>query len=161
PSDIFDRVLKDTAYVESLGDPNSLEVIGRRDNLEELRTSIIALEEARQGLTLTDYLENVSLVSVTDDLDAEDDAVNMMTLHAAKGLEYKVVFLAGLEEGLFPNHRAAMDRGDYEEERRLFYVGITRAREYLVLTRAAERMYYGERRFNDESRFLQELPKEI
>ncbi len=161
PSEIFDKIMTDTAYVENLGDPKSLEVIGRTDNLEELRTSILALEETRPGLTLTDYLENVSLVSVTDDLDPDDDAVSLMTLHAAKGLEYKVVFMVGLEEGLFPSHRSAMERGDYEEERRLFYVGITRAREYLILTRAAERMYYGERRYNDESRFIHELPEDI
>lgn len=161
PSDLLDRILKDTAYVESLGDPHSIEVMGRRDNLEELRTSIITMEGNRPDITLTDYLEDVSLVSVTDDLDPNEAAVSLMTLHAAKGLEYKVVFMVGVEESLFPNHRAAIERGNYEEERRLFYVGITRAREFLVLSRAAERMYYGERRYNDESRFFHELPADI
>lgn len=161
PSALLDRILEDTGYVASLGDPHSIEVIGRRDNIEELRTSIITMETNRQNLSLTEYLENVSLVSVTDDIDPSEAAVSLMTLHAAKGLEYKVVFMVGVEESLFPNHRAAIERGNYEEERRLFYVGITRSRETLVLTRAAQRMYYGETRFNDESRFFHELPEDI
>ena len=161
PSDLLEKLLEDTGYVISLGDPNSLDVISRRENLDELLNSIISFEKNNRTANLTDYLENVSLVSVTDDLDATDDSISLMTLHAAKGLEYKVVFMVGLEESLFPNHRAASSKGDYEEERRLFYVGITRAREFLVLSRAAERMYYGEFRANDESRFIHELPQEI
>ncbi len=161
PSALLDKILEDTAYITNLGDPHSIEVMARRNNIEELRTSIITMEANRQNLTLTEYLENVSLVSVTDDLDPNEAAVSLMTLHAAKGLEYKVVFMVGVEESLFPNHRAAIERGNYEEERRLFYVGITRSREYLVLSRAAQRMYYGETRFNDESRFFHELPPDI
>ncbi len=161
PSDVLEKIMKDTAYVESLGDPHNIEVMGRIDNLEELRTSIITMEGNRPDITLTDYLEDVSLVSVTDDLDPNEAAVSLMTLHAAKGLEYKIVFMVGVEESLFPNHRAAIERGNYEEERRLFYVGITRAKEILVLSRATERMYYGERRYNDESRFFHELPPDI
>jgi len=161
PSELLERILRDTSYIESLGDPNSLEVIGRKENLEELASSILTMEKSRETLTLTDYLENVSLVSVTDDLDPNEAAVSLMTLHAAKGLEYKVVFMVGVEESLFPNHRAAVDRGNYEEERRLFYVGITRARQFLIISRAANRMYYGELRTNDESRFMHEMPAEI
>jgi len=161
PSEILDRILEDTLYIESLGDPHSLDVIARTDNIEELRTSMITMETNRPEMQLTDYLENVSLFSGTDDLDASDDSVSLMTLHAAKGLEYKVVFMGGVEETLFPNHRSAMERGNFEEERRLFYVGITRAREILVLSRAAQRMYYSELKFNDESRFFHELPEDI
>lgn len=161
PSEILDRILEDTAYIQSLGDPHSLDVISRKDNIEELRTSMIQQEQTNPDLTLSAYLENVSLVSVTDELDPNDDAVSLMTLHAAKGLEYKVVFMAGVEESIFPNHRSAMERGNYEEERRLFYVGITRAREVLVLSRAAQRLYFSEMRYNNESRFIHELPEEV
>lgn len=161
PSEILDCILEDTAYVASLGDPHSLEVISRKDNIDELRTSMIQQEEAKQDLTLSAYLENVSLVSVTDELDPNDDAVSLMTLHAAKGLEYKVVFMGGVEESIFPNHRSAMERGNYEEERRLFYVGITRAREILVLSRATQRYYFSEMRYNNESRFIHELSEEV
>lgn len=161
PSELLERILKDTDYVAALGDPGNLEVISRKDNLEELVSSIISMENNQPKLTLTEYLENVSLVSVTDDLDADDDAVSLMTIHAAKGLEYKAVMMVGVEDGLFPSHRSAMEKGNYEEERRLFYVGITRAREFLVITRAATRMYYGEFRTYDASRFIQELPEEI
>lgn len=161
PSEMLNRILDETDYIASLGDPNNLEVISRRDNIDELRTSILTMERNRENMTLSEYLENVSLVSVTDDLDAAEDAVSLMTLHAAKGLEYKAVFLAGVEESIFPNHRAAMDRGNYEEERRLFYVGITRAREILTLSRAAQRMQFSEMRYNDESRFFHELPEEL
>lgn len=161
PSEVLERILTETEYIASLGDPQSLEVIGRVDNIEELKTSIVQMETVRPDLTLSEYLENVSLVSVTDELDPNEEAVSLMTLHAAKGLEYKAVFMGGVEESLFPSHRSAMERGNYEEERRLFYVGITRARQFLVLSRAAQRMYYSELRYNDESRFFHELPSDI
>src|SRR5690606_38322078 len=87
PSEVLDRILNETDYIASLGDPQSLEVISRRDNIEELKTSIITMETNRPDLSLSEYLENVALVSVTDDLDPDEEAISLMTLHAAKGLE--------------------------------------------------------------------------
>ncbi len=161
PSETLQRILDDTDYITHLGDSNLPEVIARKENISELQTSIIEMERNQQDLSLNAYLENVTLVSVTDDLDPDDDAVSLMTLHAAKGLEYKAVFMTGVEETIFPNTRAAMDRGNFEEERRLFYVGITRAREVLILSRAAERNYFGDKRYNGESSFFHELPPEL
>lgn len=160
-SEVFKKILEESNYIPALGDPKSLENQGRIDNLEELLSAIVLFEKEKPLGTLSDYLENVSLFSVTDNLNPDEAAVSMMTLHAAKGLEYKVVFIVGMEHGLFPSMRSVTDRGDYEEERRLFYVGITRAREVLVLTRAQSRVWYGEVRNNPPSGFLTELPREL
>lgn len=161
PSEVYQRVLEETNYIAALGDPKSLENQSRIDNLEELLSSILLFEKENALAGLNGYLENVSLVSVTDDLDPDAPAISLMTLHAAKGLEYKIVFLVGMEDGIFPSTRSVMDRGDYEEERRLFYVGITRAREVLVMSRAQSRIWYGEVRYNQASGFLRELPSEL
>ena len=161
PSKIYQSILEDTGYRESLGDPNSLEVIGRLENIDELLSAIKIFEKENRNGMLTDYLEKVSLVSVTDDLSEDQAAVSLMTLHAAKGLEYKVVFLVGLEDGIFPSMRSVTERGDFEEERRLFYVGITRARKILIVSFAAQRMWYGELRYQQPSGFLRELPKNL
>ncbi len=160
-SDVFKKVLEETNYIAALGDPKSLENQSRIDNLEELLSAIVLFEKEKPLGVLTDYLENVSLAAATDDLDPNAPAVSLMTLHAAKGLEYKAVFMVGLEDGIFPSLRAVTDRGDYEEERRLFYVGITRARELLMLSRAQSRVWYGEVRYNQPSGFLRELPTDI
>lgn len=160
-SEVFKKVLEETGYIEALGDPKSIENQSRIDNLEELLSAIVLYEKENPLGGLDGYLENVSLVSATDELDPNEPAISLMTLHAAKGLEYKVVFLVGMEDGIFPSMRAVMDRGDYEEERRLFYVGITRAREILVLSRAQSRVWYGDIKYNQPSGFLRELPPEI
>lgn len=161
PSEIYKKVLEETRYIESLGDPAALEVISRTENLEELLSAIVLFEKEKPTATLQDYLENVSLVNATDDLRPDEEAVSLMTLHAAKGLEYKAVFMVGMEDSIFPSLRAVMDRGDYEEERRLFYVGITRAREILTLSRSESRVWYGEVKYNPPSGFLRELPEEL
>lgn len=160
-SDLLKRILQETEYVENLGDQESLEVRARRENLEELVNAVVLFERENPLSVLQDYLENVSLMSATDNLNAGEQAASLMTLHAAKGLEYKVVFIVGMEDTIFPNARAVMEDRDIEEERRLFYVGVTRAREILVITRSDSRVLYGNVRYNLPSAFLAELPVEI
>jgi DNA helicase-2/ATP-dependent DNA helicase PcrA len=110
---------------------------------------------------LADFLEQVSLVSEQDEYDEEDSAVTLMTLHNAKGLEFDVVFMVGMEDGVFPHYRSMGDAGELEEERRLAYVGITRARRRLYLTHAWSRSLFGGSNFNPPSRFLGEIPSEL
>ena len=115
------------------------------------------MSSAKEFAQVDEFLEQVSLVADADDL-SDDDKVIMMTMHAAKGLEYPVVFIVGVEEGLFPHSRALVDANELEEERRLAYVGITRAQERLFLTHAWSRQQFGTTQYNPPSRFLEEIP---
>jgi len=157
--DILDNVLKATEYL-SLFDEKDEEDEQRLENIKELRS--VAIEFPNLG----QFLENVSLVEqeyMPDhirDENGKKDAVNMMTLHAAKGLEFKVVFMVGMEEGLFPHSRSMMDKNELEEERRLCYVGMTRAKEKLFLTYSRKRLFFGQKTTNIVSRFILELPEE-
>ncbi len=158
---ILDNVLKKTEYL-SLYDEKDEEDRERLENIKELRS--VALEFPN----LIQFLENVSLVEQEYMPDhpgkqnkGKKDAVNLMTLHAAKGLEFPVVFMVGMEEGLFPHSRALMDKNELEEERRLCYVGITRAKQKLFLSYAKKRMFFGQRTNNMISRFIFELPEEL
>jgi DNA helicase-2/ATP-dependent DNA helicase PcrA len=160
PSRVLRRILDDTGYRESLGDEASLEARSRLENIEQLEASLVSFEMEREGAKLPDWLESVALASAQDDL-KDGDAVSLMSLHAAKGLEYPVVFMAGMEDPIFPNQRAVRERGNDEEERRLFYVGITRAMRMLVLSRAETRVAYGELRFHQPSPFLRDVPSEL
>src|SRR5690606_3473291 len=128
----------------------------RLDNLEELINSIRRWEDDNASGNLNDFLEMISLTSVTDEIDEADDHVNLMTLHAAKGLEFRAAFIIGMNDELFPSLRAVSERGDFEEERRLFYVGITRAREILTMSFCQSRYMYGEPRMMRVSGFLTE-----
>jgi len=155
--DLLDDVLKATEYL-SLFDEKDEEDIQRLENIKELRSVAIEFPNIDQ------FLENVSLVEqeympdhVMDE-NGKKDAVNMMTLHAAKGLEFKVVFMVGMEEGLFPHSRSMMDKNELEEERRLCYVGMTRARNKLFLTYSRKRLFFGQKTTNIVSRFILELP---
>ena len=130
----------------------------RLQNLKELQSAATDFEE-REGLGLREFLDRTFLLADTDSI-RDDTPVLLMTLHAAKGLEFDTVFLVGMEEGLIPHLRAVLDPGQMEEERRLCYVGMTRARNRLILTRARERSYYGDRRATLPSRFLSEIPEE-
>jgi DNA helicase-2/ATP-dependent DNA helicase PcrA len=156
--EILDTVLKSTDYL-SLFDEKDEEDLQRLENIKELRSVAIEFPELNQ------FLENVSLVEqeyMPDHVKNEKgkkDAVNMMTLHAAKGLEFKVVFMVGMEEGLFPHSRSMMDKNQLEEERRLCYVGMTRAREKLFLTYSRKRLFFGQKTTNIVSRFILELPE--
>ena len=139
----------------------------RIENIEELKSKLASYEEsceeAGEQPTLSGFLEEVALVADIDNLDEESDYVVLMTLHSAKGLEFSYVFLAGMEDGLFPSYMTitADDPMELEEERRLCYVGITRAMKELTLTSAQQRMVRGETQYNRVSRFVREIPREL
>lgn len=154
PGDLIQEVLERSGYLDELQSEHSIEATGRLDNLAELVGS------ARGFTRLDEFLEQVALVADTDE-HGEDDRVVLMTLHAAKGLEFPLVVVIGLEEGVFPHQRALTDPHELEEERRLAYVGITRAREQLVLTSAWSRQLFGTTQYNPPSRFLDEIPAEL
>jgi DNA helicase-2/ATP-dependent DNA helicase PcrA len=158
PGALVDAVVEKTGYEALIDEEPSPLREDRLQNLKELRTAASDFEE-REGLGLREFLDRTFLLADADSI-RDDAPVLLMTLHAAKGLEFDTVFLVGMEEGLFPHLRAAQDPGQMEEERRLCYVGMTRARDRLVLTRARERSLFGDRRVTVPSRFLSEIPFE-
>ncbi|MFM8382076.1 MAG: DNA helicase PcrA [Actinomycetota bacterium] len=151
---VLERILRRSGYLAEFEEDDSIEAAGRLENLGELMSS------AKEFARLDEFLEQVSLVADTDELSDEDKVV-LMTLHAAKGLEFPVVVIVGVEEGLFPHVRAFTDADELEEERRLAYVGITRAREQLYLTHAWSRSQFGTTQYNPPSRFLDEIPDQL
>jgi DNA helicase-2/ATP-dependent DNA helicase PcrA len=157
-SALTQMILEATGYLRELREENTVESKGRLENLDEFLSMTMAFEKESDDKSLAAFLETVALVADVDAYDSNGDAVVLMTLHSAKGLEFPVVFMVGMEEGIFPHSRAAMDSGELEEERRLCYVGITRAKEHLYLTHAARRMIYGGLQAGIPSRFLQEVP---
>ena len=164
-SDIYDNLLVKTGYMKALEDENTLEAEGRIENLLDFKSFIYDFEEekdnAGEKATLEEFLERVATDSDTDKYDDKAGKVTLMTMHSAKGLEFPVVFMPGMEDGLFPGHRA-LDREDgIEEERRLCYVGMTRAKEKLFLTSASYRVLYGQGDYTRESTFLRELDKSL
>ncbi|SNR57706.1 DNA helicase PcrA [Blastococcus mobilis] len=161
PAALLESILDRTGYLAELQASTDPQDEGRVDNLNELISVAAEFEAASPGGTVTDFLEQVSLVADADQIPVTgDDAgvVTMMTLHTAKGLEFPVVFLTGLEDGVFPHLRALGDPRELEEERRLAYVGITRAQKRLFLSRATVRTSWGQPSYNPPSRFLDELP---
>lgn len=155
------RVLNDSGYIAMLETENTVEAGTRLENIQEFMNVVREyMTDAETDGTLGGFLESVTLVSDIDDYDQTQDCVVMMTIHSAKGLEFPVVFLAGLEEGLFPGNRSAENEEDIEEERRLCYVAITRAKEQLYITRAASRFRYGKVTPALPSRFFNEIPAE-
>ena len=154
PAEIIHQVLERSGYISELRDERSIEAEGRLENLAELIGSAEAYE------TCDEFLEQVSLVSPTDDLDDQSE-VTLMTLHTAKGLEFPQVFIVGMEDGIFPSFMSLGDPDQLEEERRLAYVGITRAEEQLHLSLAQSRWIYGQQQYNTPSRFLREIPDEL
>lgn len=158
---VMDAVIKRSGYLKMLKDDNSVEAQSRIENLEALLNSATEFTYSPDnGGTLGEYIEKISLMSDIDEYDENRDDVTLMTVHSAKGLEFPVVFLAGMEEDLFPSSRSLEEDDDVEEERRLCYVAITRAKEKLYMTRTMSRMKFGLRVPCDESRFLREIPKE-
>jgi DNA helicase-2/ATP-dependent DNA helicase PcrA len=157
--ELLERVLERSGYLESLEAERTIEAQGRIENLMEL----VGVAREYQGTTeqpsLSEFLQQISLYSDQDELDREQSLVTLMTIHNAKGLEFRCVFLIGMEEGVFPHARSIEEQG-LEEERRLAYVGLTRAKERLVLTHAATRSLWGSRGYNLPSRFLDELPQD-
>ena len=154
--ELFDLILKKTGYKEFMEDGTEIGE-GRWENVLELRQ--LAFEYEERGLT--DFLENVALVSDQDTLPDAPEAPTLLTLHAAKGLEFSTVYIIGLDEGLLPHSRSFEDPEEMAEERRLFYVGITRAKNYLVLVRAGQRSSFGRYEYTQESRFLEDIPEEL
>jgi DNA helicase II / ATP-dependent DNA helicase PcrA len=160
-AELAEAVLDRTGYVEALESSSDLQDAGRVENLEELVSVAREFDGSREEGTLADFLEQVSLVADADEIPEGDDhggLVTLMTLHTAKGLEFPVVFLTGLEEEVFPHQRSLTNAKELEEERRLAYVGITRAMERLYLTRAVARNWWGRPAFHKQSRFLAEIP---
>ena len=156
--ELLDTVLSATSYLD-LYDENDPEDLARLENIKELRSVALSFPD------LTEFLENIALVEQEYTSGSKEkngkNAITLMTLHAAKGLEFPIVFMIGMEEGLFPHSRALMDKAELEEERRLCYVGMTRAKNRLFLTHAKRRLFFGQRTMNTLSRFLLELPEHV
>ena len=158
--DLIERVLDESGYKNELETDKKPEAKDRLENLKEFVGMAKEFMKSEEQPTLENFLAQISLVSDIDNADMEDDRVTLMTLHAAKGLEFPIVFMAGMEEGVFPHSRTLMDVSQLEEERRTCYVGITRAERKLYLTYARTRMLYGRTNANPPSRFLKEIPEE-
>ena len=161
-SDLLGKLLDRSGYLQDLRDQQTEEAEGRLDNLMELVSAARDYEIREQDASLNGFVDRLSLLSETDEGQGSEEAgVWLMTLHAAKGLEFPVVFIVGLEEGVFPHMRARDDDEELEEERRLCYVGMTRAQTRLVLTSARRRRVFGEYQDSEPSRFLDEIPSEL
>jgi DNA helicase-2/ATP-dependent DNA helicase PcrA len=160
-SDIIQGVLEDCGYIAALKAEGTEEADDRIGNVQELYNAVLQFEDDNDDPSLLAFLANASLASDLDNMDEGNNLVSLMTLHSSKGLEFPVVFLVGVEQGLFPNHRSLEDPAAIEEERRLCYVGITRAKERLFISHARERRLYGNREPASPSLFLGELPAEL
>jgi len=160
-SDIYDGLLVKTGYLKALENQDTVEADGRIENLLEFKSVIYDYEQEELSLSLADFMERIALLSDVDNRDETENAVVLMTMHSAKGLEFPFVFLPGMEDGLFPGWRAFEEENGLEEERRLCYVGMTRAKERLCLTGAERRTLYGKTDFTRESQFLRDLDKKL
>ena len=160
-SDLIKETLNKTGYTKALQNENTIEAENRMQNLDEFLTVAIEFEEEEAENGLREFLEGITLSSDIDDLDEDADYVTLMTLHSAKGLEFPVVFLVGMEEGIFPGYKSISEPKELEEERRLCYVGITRAKEHLFLTCSKQRTIFGSTSYNQVSRFLKEIPEDL
>ena len=160
-SELLKEVLNKSGYTRALELENTVEAETRMQNLEEFLTVAIEFEEESADNTLPEFLESITLSSDVDEMQDEDNTVTLMTLHSAKGLEFPVVFLVGMEEGIFPGYKSIGEPKELEEERRLFYVGITRAKQFLYLTCAKHRTIFGSTSYNAVSRFIKEIPDNL
>lgn len=159
--DFYEELLIRTGYVKMLEEKDELENRTRLENVRELKSSIVNYVENTDTPTLSGFLEEIALYTDIEQYDQDADAVVMMTMHSAKGLEFPNVYVIGMEEGLFPGMRSIGDPEEMEEERRLCYVAITRAKKHLTLTCAKQRMLYGRTSVNRHSRFIEEIPPEL
>ena len=157
----LEKVLDQSGYTHALEAKNDMESRGRLENIGELKTTVLKYMEETEEPSLSGFLEEIALYTDLDNLSEDDDKVVLMTLHSAKGLEFPYVFITGMEEGLFPGQQAIFEPKELEEERRLAYVGITRAKKELTLTGAAQRMLFGHTTRNRPSRFIGEIPTEL
>lgn len=160
-SDLIKKVIEDTGYMAELESEDTVENQTRIENLMEFVSVAVEFEKESEATTLGEFLESISLVSDIDETDENEDSVTLMTLHSAKGLEFPVVFIPGLEEGIFPSYRSMDEDPEVEEERRLCYVGITRAREELYISASSTRTLFGNTSYNKPSRFLKEIPEDL
>ena len=160
-SELITKTLHDTGYTRALEIENTVESETRIQNLEEFLTVAIEFEEEEADNTLAEFLEGITLSSDIDGVEETEDSVTLMTLHSAKGLEFPVVFLVGMEEGIFPGYKSIGEEKEIEEERRLCYVGITRAKDHLFMTCAKQRTIFGSTSCNGVSRFLREIPESM
>src|SRR5690242_20256691 len=163
-TELVEEILDKSGYREMLKAEKSLEAQSRLENLEELLSVTKNFENSSEDKTLVAFLTDLALVADIDSLDDDGekaDTITLMTLHSAKGLEFPVVFLIGLEEGVFPHSRSLMDEAEMEEERRLAYVGITRAEQSLFITNAQMRTLFGRTNMNPASRFIAEIPQDL
>ncbi|MBC2856530.1 MAG: UvrD-helicase domain-containing protein [Cetobacterium sp.] len=161
-SELFDKLISSVGYFTYLNSNYGAEAEGRIENVEELKNSIVELEKVVEFLSLREYLENISLVSATDELEEGREYVKLMTIHNSKGLEFPVVFLVGAEDEVFPGTtKVLFNKEELEEERRLCYVAITRAEEKLYITYANSRYLYGDMSFRTKSRFIDEVPSNL
>jgi DNA helicase II / ATP-dependent DNA helicase PcrA len=160
-SDIIELAWDISGYMSELTAERSFEALSRQENLKELQGVAIQYEGSAEDPSLADFLERVALITDTDVTEGEESGVTFMTLHNAKGLEFPTVFILGMEEGVFPHIRSLTEPDEIEEERRLCYVGITRAMERLYLLNAWSRTLWGSLQYNPESRFLKELPEQL
>lgn len=158
-TELIKHTLKETGYTKALEEENSIEAENRIENLEEFLTVAVQFEEEEAENDLSSFLEGITLSSDIDGIDEEEESVTLMTLHSAKGLEFPVVFLVGMEEGIFPGYKSIGEQKELEEERRLCYVGITRAKNNLYLTCSRQRTMFGSTSCNPVSRFVKEIPK--
>ena len=173
PSEFIELIIKKVGYLESIKDSKDIKKEGRIENIEELINAAINFENLNHGCTIDDFLENVLLVSEADKYDESSSTVTLMTIHSSKGLEFPVVFMVGMENGIFPSNRSFDDMEEMEEARRLCYVGITRAKDMLYLTYSNSRMVYFESSFGgkniskpsmrvmSKSKFLREIPENL
>ena len=162
PADALDYVLKITGYLKNLEGQNSIEAQNRVENIKELINAVIEYEHNAPEPSLSDYLENIALIADIDTMETDNtDLVTLMTLHSAKGLEFPFVFIVGMEEGYLPHQRSISTEAELEEERRLCYVGITRAMEQLYLSYANARRTYRETEYRTPSRFISEIPEHL
>lgn len=161
--ELLEKIIEETGYVKELEAEDTEEARGRIENIDELLSKVADYEESAEQSTLSGFLQEVALVADIDSVEEGSDYVLMMTLHSAKGLEFDHVYMAGMEDGIFPSYLTITggDSSELEEERRLCYVGITRARKSLTMTSAMQRMIRGETQYNKTSRFVREIPREL
>ena len=160
-SELIKQVLNKSGYTKALELENTVEAETRLQNLEEFLTVAIEFEEESADNTIAEFLESITLTSDIDGMEDSENSVTLMTLHSAKGLEFPVVFLVGMEEGIFPGYQSMGEPRELEEERRLFYVGITRAKQFLYLTCSKHRTIFGSTSYNAISRFVKEIPDNL
>ena len=160
-SDIYDGLLRDSGYYDALKSANTVEAEGRIENILEFKSVIYDMESQESNISLSEFMERLALLSDIDNHDETEDAVVLMTLHSAKGLEFPVVFMPGMEDGLFPGWRAFEKPEGIEEERRLCYVGMTRAKTRLFMTSAQVRTMYGRTDYTRESQFVREIDRKF